>query len=91
MSSFHNGDYPFLDYDASVELYLPFVGTFTLDTQTVMNSTLKAYLNLDPATGGVYAYCYANKGGSNVMIASGTGNIGVDIPISSAQAGVLQA
>lgn len=91
MSQFTNSTYPFLTYDSTVELYLPFVGTFTLDPQTVMGATLSAYLNLDPATGGVYAYCYANKGGNNVMIAAGTGNIGVDIPISSAQAGVLQA
>lgn len=91
MSEFMNSTYPFLTYDSTVELYLPFVGTFTLDPQTVMGATLSAYLNLDPATGGVYAYCYANKSGNNVMIASGTGNIGVDIPISSAQAGVLQA
>ena len=91
MSQFTNSTYPFLTYDSTVELYLPFVGTFTLDPQTVMGVTLSAYLNLDPATGGVYAYCYANKGGNNVMIASGTGNIGVDVPISSAQAGVLQA
>ena len=91
MSQFMNSTYPFLTYDSTVELYLPFVGTFTLDPQTVMGATLSAYLNLDPATGGVYAYCYANKSGNNVMIASGTGNIGVDVPISSAQAGVLQA
>lgn len=91
MSDFVNDQYPFFTYDAAVELYIPFIGTFTLDPQTVMGRTLHCYLNLDPSTGGVYGYCLCNNGGTNVMIASGTGNIGVDVPISSAQAGVLQA
>lgn len=91
MSDFVNDQYPFFTYDAAVELYIPFVGTFTLDPQTVMGRTLHCYLNLDPATGGVYGYCLCNNNGNNVMIASGTGNIAVEVPISSAQAGVLQA
>lgn len=91
MSDFVNDQYPFFTYDAAVELYIPFVGTFTLDPQTVMGRTLHCYLNLDPATGGVFGYCLCNNNGNNVMIASGTGNIAVDVPISSAQAGVLQA
>ena len=91
MNDFVNDQYPFFTYDAAVELYIPFIGTFTLDPQTVMGRTLHCYLNLDPSTGGVYGYCLCNNNGTNVMIASGTGNIGVDVPISSAQAGVLQA
>lgn len=87
MSQFMNTTYPFLTYDATVELYIPFVGTFTLDTQTVMGRTLSCYLNLDPGTGGVYGYCMCD----NTMIASGTGNIGVDVPISSAQMGIYRA
>lgn len=87
MSQFMNTKYPFLTYDATVELYIPFIGTFTLDTQTVMGRTLHCYLNLDPGTGGVYGYCMCN----NTMIASGTGNIGVDVPISSAQMGIYRA
>ena len=87
MRQFMNTTYPFLTYDATVELYIPFVGTFTLDTQSVMGRTLRCYLNLDPGTGGVYGYCMCN----NTMIASGTGNIGVDVPISSAQMGIYRA
>lgn len=87
MRQFMNTKYPFLTYDATVELYIPFIGTFTLDTQTVMGRTLSCYLNLDPGTGGVYGYCMCN----NTMIASGTGNIGVDVPISSAQMGIYRA
>lgn len=87
MRQFMDTKYPFLTYDATVELYIPFVGTFTLDTQSVMGRTLRCYLNLDPGTGGVYGYCMCN----NTMIASGTGNIGVDVPISSAQIGIYRA
>lgn len=87
LNQFMNTQYPFLTYDATVELYIPFVGTFTLDTQSVMGRTLRCYLNLDPGTGGVYGYCMCN----NTMIASGTGNIGVDVPISSAQMGIYRA
>lgn len=87
MSQFTNSTYPFLTYDAAVELYIPFVGTFVLDTQSVMGRTLTAYIYLDPLTGGVYGYCMC--GGT--MIASGTGNIGVDVPISANQIGLFQA
>lgn len=87
MRQFVNTKYPFLTYDASIELYIPFCGTFTLDTQSVMGRTLHAYLNLDPGSGEVYGYCMCD----NVMIASGLGNIGVDVPVSSAQIGVYRA
>lgn len=87
MSQFTNTQYPFLTYDAAVELYIPYVGTFVLDTQSVMGRTLTAYLYLDPLTGGVYGYCMC--GGT--MIASGTGNIAVDVPISANQIGLYQA
>ena len=87
MSQFTNTQYPFLTYDAAVELYIPYIGTFVLDTQSVMGRTLTAYLYLDPLTGGVYGYCMC--GGT--MIASGTGNIGIDVPISANQIGLYQA
>lgn len=87
MSQFTNTQYPFLTYDAAVELYIPYVGTFVLDTQSVMGRTLTAYIYLDPLTGGVYGYCMC--GGT--MIASGTGNIGIDVPISANQIGLYQA
>ena len=87
LAPYSNTEYPFLTYDTVIQLYIPYIGTFTLDTQAVMGKTLSCYLNLDPLTGGVYGYCMAGS----TMICSGTGNIGVDVPISSAQLGIFLA
>lgn len=88
---FYTDSYPFADYDASVELYLPFIGTMSLDTQTVMGNTLHAYMSVDPITGAVYAWCECTKNRARVIVASGAGAIGVNTPISANQVGMAMA
>lgn len=88
---FYSDSYPFVDYDASVELYLPFIGTMSLDTQTVMGKTLHSYMSVDPITGAIYAWCECSKGRQRVIVASGAGAIGVNTPISANQVGMAMA
>lgn len=88
---FYSDSYPFVDYDASVELYLPFIGTMSLDTQTVMGKTLHAYMSVDPITGAIYAWCECSKNRQRVIVASGAGAIGVNTPISANQVGMAMA
>ena len=89
--TFYSSDFPFIDYDASVELYLPFIGTMTLDTQSVMGNSLHAYMSVDPITGAVYSWCECTKSGSRVVVAAGTGAIGVNTPITANQVGMAMA
>lgn len=89
--AFYSSDFPFVDYDASVELYLPFIGTMTLDTQSVMGKMLHAYMTIDPITGAIYSWCECTKNGSRVVVAAGTGAIGVNTPITANQVGMAMA
>lgn len=89
--TFYSSDFPFVDYDASVELYIPFIGCMTLDTQTVMGKSLHAYMSVDPITGAIYAWCECTKDGSRVVVASGSGAFGVNTPITANQVGMAMA
>lgn len=89
--TFYSSDFPFVDYDASVELYIPFIGTMSLDTQTVMGKSLHAYMSVDPITGAIYAWCECTKDGSRVVVASGSGAFGVNTPITANQVGMAMA
>lgn len=82
---------PYLDYDCQVELYLPLIGMFSLDTQAVMGRTISAYAVLDPVSGTLAAYAYVTKDGQNLPIAYGSTTIGVDLPISAQQLSVSRA
>lgn len=82
---------PYLDYDCQIELYLPLIGMFSLDTQAVMGRTISAYAVLDPVSGTLAAYAYVSKGGQNLPIAYGSTTIGVDLPISAQQLSVSRA
>lgn len=82
---------PYLDYDCQIELYLPLIGMFSLDTQAVMGRTISAYAVLDPVSGTLAAYAYVSKDGQNLPIAYGSTNIGVDLPISAQQLSVSRA
>jgi len=82
---------PYLDYDCQIELYLPLIGMFSLDTQAVMGRTISAYAVLDPVSGTLAAYAYVTKGGQNLPIAYGSTTIGVDLPISAQQLSVSRA
>lgn len=82
---------PYLDYDCQIELYLPLIGMFSLDTQAVMGRTISAYAILDPVSGTLAAYAYVSRDGQNLPIAYGSTTIGVDLPISAQQYSVSRA
>ena len=82
---------PYLDYDCQIELYLPLIGMFSLDTQAVMGRTISAYAVLDPVSGTLAAYAYVSKDGQNLPVAYGSTTIGVDLPISAQQLSVSRA
>lgn len=82
---------PYLDYDCQIELYLPLIGMFSLDTQAVMGRTISAYAVLDPVSGTLAAYAYVTKNGQNLPVAYGSTTIGVDLPISAQQLSVSRA
>ena len=82
---------PYLDYDCQIELYLPLIGMFSLDTQAVMGRTIYAYAVLDPVSGTLAAYAYVTKDEQNLPIAYGSTTIGVDLPISAQQLSVSRA
>lgn len=87
---YHN----FLDYTpyTNVILYLPYIGFKELDTTLVMNKTIKVIYTVDAITGGCLAQVYSN----GVRLYEFTGNVGIDIPITSSnraqvEAGYIQA
>lgn len=82
---------PYLDYDCQIELYLPLIGMFSLDTQAVMGRTITAEAVLDPISGTLAAYAYVSRDGQNLPIAYGSTTIGVDLPISAQQLSVSRA
>ena len=82
---------PYLDYDCQIELYLPLIGMFSLDTQAVMGRTISAYAILDPVSGTLAAYAYVTKDGQNLPVAYGSTTIGVDLPVSAQQLSVSRA
>lgn len=82
---------PYLDYDCQIELYLPLIGMFSLDTQAVMGRTITAEAVLDPISGTLAAYAYVTRDGQNLPIAYGSTTIGVDLPVSAQQYSVARA
>ena len=82
---------PYLDYDCQLELYLPLVGCFSLDTQAVMGRTITAEAVLDPISGTLAAYAWVEKDGEKLPIAYGSTTIGVDLPVSAQQYSVSRA
>lgn len=82
---------PYLDYDCQIELYLPLIGVFSLDTQAVMGRTITAEAVLDPISGTLAAYAYVSRDGQNLPVAYGSTTIGVDLPISAQQYSVSRA
>ena len=82
---------PFLDYETSIECYIPFCGVFGLDCQAVMGKTLGAKLYLATATGACNCIVYTNANGTLNPVAYGSGNMSAQLPISSNQWGTLVA
>lgn len=82
---------PYLDYDCQIELYLPLVGCFSLDTQAVMGRTITAEAVLDPLSGTLAAYAWVENDGEKLPIAYGSTTIGVDLPVSAQQYSISRA
>lgn len=82
---------PYLDYSCQIELYLPLVGVFSLDTQAVMGKTIEAEAVLDPISGTLAAYAYVTRDGEKLPIAYGSTTIAVDLPITAQQYSMSKA
>lgn len=80
----------FLDYSTSVQLYIPFVGTVSLDPQIVVNSEMELRYKVDILTGDCMAYLLVNKrgfcpsgDGNNSIIYRYRGNMAMQFPLNS--------
>ena len=82
---------PYLDYSCQIELYLPLIGTFALDTQAVMGRTLEAQAILDPISGTLAAYAWVSRDGQKLPVAYGSTTIGIDLPITAQQYSMSRA
>ena len=82
---------PYLDYSCQIELYLPLIGMFSLDTQTVMGRSIEAEAVLDPVSGTLAAYAWVSKDGQKLPIAYGSTTIGVDLPVTAQQYSIAKA
>lgn len=74
----------FLDYApfTKVELYLPYIGFVTLDTNEVMSKTLSIQYAVDYMTG--MGTAFVTAGG--VMVYTGEGKVGVDVTLGGRNA-----
>lgn len=82
---------PYLDYSCQIELYLPLIGMFSLDTQAVMGRTIEAEAILDPISGTLAAYAWVSKDGQKLPVAYGSTTISVDLPVTAQQYSVSKA
>lgn len=78
-----NRGYPFLDWDTVVELYLPFVGMFSLDPFAVLGRTITAFMDLDVLNGTICGYAYVTNNGEKLPVAYGSAQVGVSLPVTS--------
>ena len=82
---------PYLDYSCQIELYLPLIGTFSLDTQAVMGRTIESQAILDPISGTLAAYAWVSRDGQKLPVAYGSTTIGIDLPITAQQYSMSRA
>lgn len=83
---------PFLDYSATVEIYIPFCGVVGLDPQAVMGCTLNCKMWIDFVTGDCSAVVYTNYGGEDAQhpVAFVSGNCGSAEVVSANAFGAYQ-
>ena len=74
---------PFLDYESTIELYIPACGTFILDPQTVLGSTLSVKMWLSTSTGECNSIAYVVRNGVKAPVAYGSGSLAVPMPVTS--------
>lgn len=87
-----NNGAPFLDYAATVEIYIPFCGIVGLDPQSVMGCTLSCKMWIDFVTGDCSAVVYTNYGGEDAQhpVAFVSGNCGSAEVVSANAFGAYQ-
>lgn len=56
-----------------------------------MGRTISAQLALDPTSGSVTGYAWVENNGQKLPVAYGSGQVGVDLPISAQQYGMSKA
>lgn len=76
------------DYDTIIEIYLPYYGSATLNTQEVMNSTLTLSYMIDVLTGTFVAFINVSKNidgtSLNSILYQYNGNMAYQVPLSGA-------
>lgn len=70
----------------SMELYIPFCGTYTVDPAYWMGHNINIRLQLDIATGAATAYIFRDDLIANIM----NGQIGIQIPFTATNMGAYQ-
>lgn len=86
-NGFADNDWAFIDYDTSIELYIPFCGVFNVDPQVVMGNTIQAKLIVDPIAGSCTCIATCNA----VDIAMGSGQMSTQLPVSANQYSMVLA
>ena len=87
----------FMDYDCSIELYLPFIGSISLEPEKVLGSTIYLTYRIDMLTGDCVAYVKGTPNypddfalaSNQTVIYVGSGNCAFSIPIPRTDGGIM--
>lgn len=76
----------YLDYNpyTSIQLFLPFIGTVTLDPDVVIGKSIGIKYRFDACTGSCIAYLYTLESSVRSIFAEHAGYCALNIPVSSA-------
>lgn len=81
---YHYDDFRDID-GVTVSVYLPYIGTQTLNAADVLGCTLSLTYAVDLTTGSCVAYLLCSGGGMYYPIGIYSGTIGADIPLTATQ------
>ena len=84
------GDYR--DYSLECIVYLPYCGTAELNAGDIMGGKLSAFYTVDFCTGACMAYVLCDTwDGTRIRVASLSGQLGADLPLTATNAGQVAA
>lgn len=84
------GDYR--DYNLECIVYLPYCGTAELNAGDIMGGKLSAFYTVDFCTGACMAYVLCDTwDGTRIRVASLSGQLGADLPMTATNAGQVAA
>lgn len=84
------GDYR--DYSLECIVYLPYCGTAELNAADIMGGKLSAFYTVDFCTGACMAYVLCDTwDGTRIRVASLSGQLGADLPMTATNAGQVAA